>query len=150
MRWYVGNTVAEYGPGAEEGGLDAAQVALRLAPGDPLTHWRLGRLEQRDFGNAPIDAGVRHFAEAVELSPRDYRLWMDYGRALEESGNISQAEIALRRAIELAPAYAYPRWYLGNLYLRAGRTDEAFTELRFAAESAPPLRGQVFSLALQV
>jgi hypothetical protein len=34
--------------------------------------------------------------------------------------------------------------------LRAGRTDEAFTELRVAAESASQLRAQVFSLALQV
>jgi hypothetical protein len=75
---------------------------------------------------------------------------MDFGRALEESGDVVRAEAALRHAIELAPAYAYPHWYLGNLLLRAGRTDEAFTELRFAAESAEPLQAQVFSLALQV
>jgi len=150
IRWYVGNTVAEYGPSAEDGGLEAAQVAMRLAPRDPLTHWRLGKLQQRDFANARSDAGAQRFAEAVELSPRDYRLWMDYGRALEETGNIGQAEAALKHSIELAPAYAYPRWYLGNLYLRAGRTDEAFAELQFAAESAQPLRGQVFSLALHV
>lgn len=149
-RWYVGNTVAEYGPSVEEGGLDAAQVAVRLAPRDPLTHWRLGRLEQREFGKEPIAAAVRHFAEAVELSPNDYRLWMDFGRALEESGDSSQAEAALRHAIGLAPAYSYPRWYLGNFLLRAGRTDEAFTQLRFAAESTQPLRAQIFSLALQV
>jgi tetratricopeptide (TPR) repeat protein len=150
IRWYVGNTVAEYGPSAEDGGLDSARVAINLAPRDPLTHWRLGRLEQKDFGKVPLDAGAKHFAEAVELSPRDYRLWMDLGRALEDSGDVARAEAALRHAITLAPAYAYPHWYLGNLLLRAGRTDEAFTELRFVAESAQPLRAQVFSLALQV
>jgi tetratricopeptide (TPR) repeat protein len=150
IRWYVGNTVAEYGPGVEDGGLDAARVAVRLAPGDPLTHWRLGRLEQKEFGKGPMESAVRHFAEAVELSPNDYRLWMDFGRALEESGNVAQAEAALRKTIDLAPAYAYPHWFLGNLLLRAGRTDEAFTELRFAAESAQPLRPHIFNLALQV
>jgi tetratricopeptide (TPR) repeat protein len=75
---------------------------------------------------------------------------MDYGRALEANGNTAQAEAALRQAIKLAPAYGYPRWYLGNFLLRSGRTDEAFAELRLAAESTQPLRAQIFSLALQV
>jgi len=149
-RWYVGNTVAEYGPSVEEGGLDAARVAVRLAPKDPLTHWRLGRLEEKEFGQGPIDGAARNFAAAVELSPHDYRLWMDFGRALEASGNAVQAEAALRQAVKLAHAYGYPRWYLGNFLLRAGRTDEAFAELRIAAESTQPLRSQIFSLALQV
>lgn len=150
VRWYTGNTLAEYGPGLEQGGLEVARAAVRLAPRDPVTHWRLGRLEQRNFAAGQADSAVRHFGAAVELSPNDYRLWMDYGRALEESGNVTQAEAALRHAVELAPAYAYPRWYLGNLLLRAGRTDLAFTELRAAAEAAESLRPPVFGLTLQL
>lgn len=149
VRWYTGNTLAEYGPSLEEGGLEAARSAVRLAPRDPLPHWKLARLEEKSFASNQLDAAVRHHAEAVSLSPNDYRLWMDFGRVLEESGNGPHAETALRHAVELAPAYSYPRWYLGNLLLRAGRTNEAFTELRVAAESAEVLRPQVFSLALQ-
>lgn len=150
IRWYTGNTLAEYGPGLEEGGIEAARSAVRLAPRDPLPRWRLARLEEKSFASNQLDAAVRHHADAVSLSPNDYRLWMDFGRVLEESGNGAHAETALRHAVELAPAYSYPRWYLGNLLLRAGRTNEAFTELRVAAESAYQLRPQVFSLALQV
>ena len=41
LRWYVGNTLAEYF-NPEEARLQTAQTAVRLAPSDPLTHWRLG------------------------------------------------------------------------------------------------------------
>jgi hypothetical protein len=150
IRWYTGNTVAEYGPGLEEGGIEAARSAVRLAPRDPLTYWRLAQLEEKDFGSNQMDLAVRHYADAVALSPNDYRLWMEFGRVLEENGNVTQAETALRHAVELAPSYAYPHWYLGNLLLRADRTDEAFSELRLVAESTPSLRPQVFSLALKV
>ena len=150
LRWYTGNTVAEYGPGLEESGIEVARSAVRLAPGDPLTHWRLAQLEQKDFDTNQMDAARVHYGEALSLSPNDYRLWTDYGRVLEATGNVTQAETALRHAVELAPAYAYPHWYLGNLLLRAGKTEEAFAEMRKAAESATPLRSQVFNLALQV
>src|SRR5262249_16826646 len=49
MRWYVGNTIAEYAPPADEGGLEMAQVAVRWAPDDPLTHWRLAVFEEKTF-----------------------------------------------------------------------------------------------------
>jgi len=150
IRWYTGNTVAEYGPRLEDGGIEAARSAVRLAPRDPVTYWRLAQLEEKDFGSNQMDSAVRHYADAVELSPNDYRLWMDFGRVLEANGNVTQAETALRHAIELAPTYAYPHWYLGNLLLRAGRTNEAFSELRGVAESTPSLRPYVFSLALKV
>ncbi|MBD0327345.1 MAG: hypothetical protein ICV68_12985, partial [Pyrinomonadaceae bacterium] len=55
-----------------------------------------------------------------------------------------------RRAVELAPAYAYPRWLLGNLLLRAGRGDESFQELRRAAQADPKLRPQIFNVAWYV
>jgi hypothetical protein len=57
---------------------------------------------------------------------------------------------ALRRAAELAPYYMQPRWHLGNALLRAGRTEEAFAELRRAADVDSSLRPQVFNLAWQV
>ena len=150
LRWYTGNTLAEYGPGVEDGGMEVARSAVRLAPRDPVPRWKLARLEEKTFTPKDLESAVKHYAEAVSLSPSDYRLWMDYGRSLELSGNAAQAELAFRHAVELAPAYAYPRWYLGNLLLRGGRTDEAFTELRAAAESASQLRAPVFSLALQI
>jgi carbohydrate binding protein with CBM4/9 domain len=75
---------------------------------------------------------------------------MEFGGALEASGDIAGAEKALRRAVELAPAYSHPRWFFGNLLVREGKLDEAFAQLAFAAAADAALRPQVFNLAWQV
>jgi tetratricopeptide (TPR) repeat protein len=150
VRWYIGNTVAEYAPDVAEGGIDLARMAVRWAPGDPLTHWRLGSLEEKVFSAENMADAVREYQLAVTLSPNDYRYWMELGRALEASGDRESGEKALRRAVELAPAYSHPRWHLGNLLLREGKLGEAFEQLGHAAEADNLMRPQVFDLAMNV
>jgi hypothetical protein len=149
-RWYIGNTMAEFAPRLENGGLETARSALRLAPNDPWTHWTYAGLAKSSFEPGVLQESVSEYEEAVRLSPNDYRFWMDLGRAREQAGDAAGGEKALRRAVELAPAYAYPRWYLGNLLLRAGRGDESFQELRRAADADPKLRPQIFNVAWHV
>jgi tetratricopeptide (TPR) repeat protein len=149
-RWYIGNTMAEFAPRLENGGIDTARSAMRLAPNDPWTHWAYAGLEKLSFEPEALRDAVRRYEEAARLSPNDYRFWMDLGRTREQAGDAAGGEKALRRAVELAPAYAYPRWLLGNLLLRAGRGDEAFQELRRSAEADPKLRPQIFNVAWYV
>lgn len=150
VQWYVGNTVAEYAPSAEDGGIDMARLAARWAPGDPFTHWRLASLEEKVFNAANLADAVREYQLAVILSPNDYRYWMELGRSLEVAGDMVSAEKALRRAVDLAPAYSHPRWQYGNLLVREGKLDEAFVELARAAEADGEMRSAIFSLAWQV
>jgi tetratricopeptide (TPR) repeat protein len=150
VRWYVGNTVAEYAPGVTDGGIEMAQMAVRWAPGDPLAHWRLGSFLEKSFSAENMTAAVSEYQTAVILSPHDYRYWMELGRALEASGDREGGEKALHRAVELAPAYSHPRWHLGNLLLREGSYDKAFEQLGHAAESDNEMRRQVFALAMQI
>jgi hypothetical protein len=147
IRWYMGNFVAEFAPQMEERQLEAAQAAMRLAPDDPWTHGAVAGIEKRSFLPEELSDAVHHYEEAVRLSPNDYRFWLELGRAREQSGDSAGGEKALRRAVELAPAYAYPHWYLGNLLLRAGRGEEAFAELRRAADADSSLRPQLFNVA---
>jgi tetratricopeptide (TPR) repeat protein len=149
-RWYVGNTVAEYAPPIEQGGADMAQLAVRWAPNDPLTHWRLGALKEKVFSPENLAAAANEYKLAVEAAPYDYRYWMEYGRALEATGDIVGAEKALRRSVELAPEYARPRWVYGNFLLRQERIDEAFDQLSRAANADELMRPQVFTLAWQI
>lgn len=135
VRWYLGNTMAEFSPPLDRGGLESARSAVNLAPGDPLARFVLGNMERDTFEPERLAEAVRQFEESVKLSPYDYRYWLSLGRAREQAGDVPGSEKALRRAVELAPAYAYPRWYLGNLLFRANRLDEAFDELRKAGES---------------
>ena len=150
VRWYVGNTIAEYAPDVTQGGIEMARMAVRWAPGDPLAHWRLGSLEEKVFSAENMAAAVGEYQTAVRLSPNDYRYWMEFGRALESSGDRESGEKALRRAVELAPAYSHPRWHFGNLLLREGKYNEAFEQLGHAAESDNEMRRQVFDLAMRI
>ncbi len=149
LRWYIGNTLAEYF-NPTESNLDIAYRAASMAPDDPLTHWRIAQVSQKTL---PLDkqaAAIAEYEKAVSLSPYDYRFWMSLGTAHEQSGDPVKAEQALKQAVALAPSYAYPRWYLGNLYLRNGRYDEAFAELRRAAEADPDLMPQLFNLSWEI
>ncbi|HEX8131707.1 MAG TPA: hypothetical protein VF527_21610 [Pyrinomonadaceae bacterium] len=130
MRWCVGNTMAEWLPDA-----GAAYAAARLAPDDPQAHFTIARLRERSFQPEDLPEAARQYEEAARLSPHDFRLFMELGRVRGLVGDTRGSEAALRRAVELAPSYPDPRWYLGNLLLREGRTEEAFAELRRAGEA---------------
>lgn len=165
-RWCIGNTLASNPQDAEEV-LAAARVrpndplvregleqvgrvlasSERLAPDDPQVHFTLGVFARKSFEPEELAEALRRFERATALSPHDYRLWMELGRARGQAGDAAGGERALRHAVALAPHYSMPRWYLGNLLLRAGRDREAFAELRRAAEIDPKLHTQVFTTA---
>ena len=149
VRWYMGNTFAEF-LNPEENGLQMGRRAVSLAPNDPLAHWRLGDVIHKKLPPDQVAQVVDEYQKAASLSPNDYRFWMDLGPALEQLGESERAEKALRRAVDLAPSYAYPHWYLGNFLLRAGNYEEAFNELRRASDAAPELRSQLFNVAWEV
>ena len=149
--WYVGNAIADFAPDADEGGLETTRYALSIAPGDPLVYWSAANFEKGTLDPTRMPEAVRLYEEAVRRSPNDYRFWQDLGLVREQAGDGPGGEKAMRRAINLAPSYSRPRWYLGNLLLRAGRTEEAFTELRRAADTNPSvMRMQVFSAAWRI
>jgi tetratricopeptide (TPR) repeat protein len=149
VRAYIGSTMAEYF-GADDSGLARSRTAVLLAPRDPFTHWKLAAIMERKLPADQLPLAVSEYEKAVSLSPNDYRFWMDFGVALEHAGQVDRAEKALRHSVELAPSYAYPRWYLGNLLLRSGRYEEAFSELRRASESDVAFQPQLFNAAWAV
>lgn len=146
---YIGSTMAEY-LSSEEAGLAMPRRAVSFAPRDPHAHWRLGAIMKRKLPVDQLPQALAEFEKAASLSPNDYRFWMDFGTALEQVGDIERAEKALRRSVELAPAYAFPRWYLGNLLLRRGRYPEAFAELRRASEADAIFQPQLFNAAWSI
>lgn len=149
VRWYIGNTLAEYFSPTESP-IHVANMAESMAPNDPLTHWRIAQVSQKTL---PLDqqaTAIAEYEKAVSLSPYDYRYWMALGTAHEQSGDPVKAELALKQAVTLAPSYAYPHWFLGNLYLRNARYNEAFAELRRASEADTELLPQLFNLSWEI
>ena len=125
---------SEYGSSADS--LAATKRAFDLNPNDPEVHYNYA-VRLADAGQG--DQATAEFERAASLRPADYFLWQELGRAREESGDLQGAVTALRQAIGLAPDYSQPHWLLGNLLLRNGESDSAFTEMRAAVRSDPTL-----------
>ena len=159
VRWGVGDTMAEYAPVSyandPASSFETAESAARLAPDDPLAHLTIARLNQYSFDPERLPRALEEYRRAAALAPNDYLIWLEMGRALSALGDKEGGVAALRHAAQLAPNYTQPRWHLGNALLRNAMergesADEAFEELRRAADSDPALRPQVFNLAWQV
>ncbi|HEV7645636.1 MAG TPA: hypothetical protein VGO50_16985 [Pyrinomonadaceae bacterium] len=147
--WYtfsreIGNMMAEVTEPTEVNAKATAYAALWMAPKDPFVNWLLATTENDSFVPEKAEASIHNFENLVRLSPHDYRWWIELGRVREQTDDPEGSERALKRSIELAPTYSYPRWQLGNFYLRQGRSDEAFVELKMAAENNVIYREQVF------
>ncbi|MGQ0541947.1 MAG: tetratricopeptide repeat protein, partial [Blastocatellia bacterium] len=147
VRWQLGNMLAELTPLSQPNAREIAQLSRSLAPSDPLPVWLAASKEKEDFTPESIDRSLAMTEDVVRLSPDDFRWWIELGRAYEQAERPERAEAAFRRAIELAPSYTFPRWQFGNFFLRQGRTEEAFAELKLATEKSVIYREQVFSLA---
>jgi len=155
VRWGIGDTMAETAPlsyaNDPTAAFESAEAAARLAPRDPLAHLTLARLHRVSFDPQETPLALREYDEAAALAPNDYLIWTEVGRARAALGDTDGGVAALSRAVELAPAYAEQRWHLGNALLRAGRYDEAFAELRRAADTdSEKYRPQVFNIAWQL
>lgn len=147
VRWQIGDMLAELTQPNDPNANEIAGIAVNLAPHDPLTNWLAASTQKDVFTPEAIAASVAGFEQVVKLAPHNYRWWLELGRAQEQAENAIEAEKAYRRAVELAPAYIKPRWQIGNFYLRQGRGDEAFAELKIAAQDNSVYRDQVFSIA---
>ena len=66
---------------------------------------------------------------------------------MRNSGDTQGALAALDQAVRWAPHYAHTHWQRGNLLLRMGRANEAFTELRTAAAANPRYAPNLIDLA---
>ena len=136
---------SEYGSAANS--LVATERALRFNEADPEAHFAHAvRLSEA----SRYDEAVAQFELATLLRPYDYFLWQELGRAREDNGDLDGAITALRRAIELAPAYSQPHWQLGNLLLRRNELNEAFREMRRAVDKDPALFPLMVDLAWSV
>lgn len=118
--------------------------SVKVLPNDAEVHAARGVVLQRT-ANYPEACG--ELERATQLRPRDYFLWMMLGVTRDLNDDPAGGIAAMRQAVVLAPLYAKPRWFLGNLLLRQNDIEAAFQELRFAAERDATLLPNVIDLA---
>ena len=68
---------------------------------------------------------ARHYRDALADMPNVPEMWVQYGHALKESGNVVEAETAYRKSIDLDPDSADAHLQLGHALKIQGRIDEA-------------------------
>lgn len=129
VKWCLGNAIATSADSKE-----LAEFTTRLAPADPQTHYALAVLSDKTFLPGDFEKSLAGYEQAAALSPGDYLLWLELGKARERSGDAPGAENALRKALALAPNYSQIHWTLGNALVRQGKTEEGFAFIRRAAE----------------
>ncbi|MDQ6786779.1 MAG: carbohydrate binding domain-containing protein [Acidobacteriota bacterium] len=146
IRWCLGNALASHTID-----MDVADLAVSFAPADPQAHYTSAVLHERLFQPDNLAKSIVEYEQATALSPNDYRTWLALGRARERNGgDAAGAELALKKSLELAPNYSEVRWILGNVLLREGKTEEAFAEIRRAAESDARYVNPAVSTAWQI
>lgn len=140
VRNQIGDMLADLTSPGDPNVQAAAAAAKGFAPNDPLANWLAASVGKNE------DA-IPAFEQVVRLAPYDFRWRVELARAYEQAGETEKAEQSFKRAVELAPAYAYPRWQAGNFYLRQNRGDEAFAELKKASVNNDLYPEQVFAIA---
>jgi len=128
---------------------DVADLAVSLGPSDPQTHYTAAVLYDKTFLAADQQRSMSEYETALALSPHNYLLWLEYGKALSRNGEFERAEAALRQAQALAPNYASVAWALGNLLVRSRKDTEGFEQIRRAIDGDPTLAAPATAFAYQ-
>lgn len=150
IRWNIGNVIASQIDSKRPEAPLLADWLTRFAPADPQTHSLAGRVFERTFDPADLERAVREFETAASLSPNNYLMWMNLGKALSLRGETEGALAAYRRALDLAPNYADIQWTYGNALVRDGETDQGFALIAKAARADPGYLQPGIATALQL
>ncbi|MFD7322602.1 tetratricopeptide repeat protein [Streptomyces sp. NPDC059875] len=114
----------------------ALEAADRLQPEHPGVRLRLA---QTLINAGRENEALRTLDQVLKLDPDDPDALFLHGLLRWQIGDLAGAESELSRVVDLAPAWALPRAYLGDVLLRQGRTDEALTLLDTAITADPGL-----------
>lgn len=112
--------------------LAAADAAVKLTPDDPEAHRARSAVLRFD---GRLEEAAKESELAISLRPQDDLLWLELGSNRDALDDNEGSLAALTESVRRAPYYAHPRWQRGNVLLRMGRYDEAFADLRQAAQS---------------
>jgi len=84
-----------------------------------------------------LKAAEAAFLKVTEMEPGYADGWVNVARARLQEGNMTGAEIMLRRALEVEAGLAKTHFFLGTVLKSLGRYDEAVTHLQTASSKYP-------------
>jgi tetratricopeptide (TPR) repeat protein len=91
-------------------------------------------------------SAARYYRKALDQQPDNPPIWVQYGHALKESGDLAEAENAYRKSLELDPDAADTHLQLGHALKLQGRRIEAGASYFRALALDPALDHASFEL----
>ena len=129
IKWNFVNAVASNLDSKRPESILVAAWLTEISPSDPQTHFTAATIFEKTFETDDLTRSLNEYETAVALSPHNYLMWLNLGKARSLSGDTDGAEAAYARSLALAPNYSNIQWVYGNLLLRQGKRDEGFALL---------------------
>jgi len=126
----------EFGLDRDDEGEKSLRQALRLSPEMPKYNLAMGEY----YLNIPHDsqASIPYFQRAIQSNPDDGEAYLDLGDAYLRLRKFAEAELSLRRAIELeAIEKRRSHYLLGLTYQREGKKTRAAQEFAIVEKMNP-------------
>ncbi len=150
VRWNFANAIASRLDIKRPESRLVVDSIVGLGPSDPQTHLAAAGLFEKTFDPGDLARSLSEYETATALSPNNYLLWINLGRARNLNGDTAGAEAALKKALELAPNYGSVQWAYGNFLIREGRIDDGFKLAALASASNADYARNAVVLALQI
>lgn len=97
--------------------------------------------------NRTYQTDLALWGDVIVTAPRNARAWVNYGLALEASGDRLRALEAHANAVAIEPVYPFARNNYGLALLHAGRISDAIHEFELAIEQSPRVAAAHFNRA---
>jgi len=95
-----------------------------------------------------ISAAAKLYRYFINQGFNDHIVFSNYGNILRDLGNLQEAELFTRKAIEIKPDFAGAHYNLGSILRDLGNLQEAELSTRKAIELKPDLADAHYSLGL--
>jgi tetratricopeptide (TPR) repeat protein len=113
----------------DDDNLDEAEDQLHQAGALPTEDDQMALIEFAlgDIANEreQFDLALHHYQHAVEFDPTYAEAWLNLGRSQHTLGQISEAEVSIKRSIELDPNDYHAYSSLGRMYLESEKRSKA-------------------------
>ena len=94
-----------------------------------------------------ISEAIKYYQSFIKQGFKDFRVFSNYGFILIGLGKFKEAELLLRKAIELKPDYAEAHLNLGNILKHLGQLEDAKLSYHKAIELKPDLTSANYSIS---
>jgi tetratricopeptide (TPR) repeat protein len=84
-----------------------------------------------------ISEAAKNYQDLINQGFIDHRVFSNYGVIMKETGKLEEAEVLMRKAIELKPNFADAFSNLGTILTDLGKLEEAEVSMRKAIELKP-------------